>query len=607
MNFAAVARNSHRLLVCATGRSGAGGVVRRSPPIATLSMIGDRATAAVVTTRAEICWYCPGRFDAPSLLDSLLDPNVGGAWRIELPEAEPASRCYLERSAVLQTTLHHPAGALTVTDWMVLGGVGARGRLCRRLGPAPAALRLVLRPRPEGGRRIPALRLDASGAGWIDDRFRLQASHPIRIRDDALEIDVRSGERAWATLDDGQGSGTADLATVEGWLNNTMAGWRTLAARSPYDGPFADAVHDSLRAVRLLTYEPTGAIVAAITTSLPEVEGGNRNYDYRFSWLRDSGMMIRALVRFEPDHRQALHYLDFVAGLLNTGYQSPLDPVAAVGGERVPAQVKLPVAGYGGSLPALTGNKAAHQLQLGSLAQFVLAAREIYAVCDARPHWKVVSAVADFLADNWQQKGSGIWEEAALRHYTSSLVSASVALDGIALFADNPVRAARYRRAALGLRQFVSRTCLSRDGIYVVRPGSRSVDISAALFPVWGYVPADDTMMANSIALLERQAAVGGGLLHRHLQKSRAAACEGAFLVGTFWLAHYRIALGELDAAQVLLEQGLSYANDVGFFSEEVDAKSGLLLGNLPLGLAHASFLGAVADYDAARRGANDA
>ena len=601
MTVATAAQGGHRLLARALRRVGAAGLVRPSPSIAALGVIGDRATAAVVTTAAEICWYCPGRFDAPSLLDSLLDPDVGGAWRIELPQAEPAGRRYRDRSAVLETTLRHPAGPLVVTDWMPLAGCIAHGSICRSLGPAPAALRLVLRPRPDGGRRIPELRLDGAAA-VIDGRHRLIASHPILIRGGGLGIDVPQGERAWAVLSDAASGAVADRAAMDGWLGETLAGWRTLAARSAYDGPFAASVQDSLRAVRLLTHDRTGAIVAAVTTSLPEVEGGRRNYDYRFSWLRDSGMMVRALVRLEPDHEQALDYLGFVAGLLDTGYQSPLDPVSAVGGERVPAQVRLSVAGYRGSLPAITGNLAAHQLQLGSLAQFVLAAREIYAARGERPHWPVVSATADFLVDNWQQKGSGIWEEATLRHYTSSLVSASMALDGIARYADTPGQAALYRRAALGLRQFVSRACLSRDGIYVARAGSRSVDISAALFPVWGYVPADDTMMANSIALLERQAGVGGGLFHRHLQKGRAQRREGAFLVGTFWMAHYRVARGELDRARVLIEQGLGHANDLGLFAEEVDARSGALLGNLPLGLAHASFLSAATDYDAATR-----
>lgn len=595
-------RSGHRLFGRVLRGIGAGRLVRSSPPIAALGLIGDRATAAIVTTDGEICWYCPGRFDAPSLLGSLLDPDVGGAWRIELSRAEPASRRYLEHSAVLETTLRHPAGSLVVTDWMPLARCVAHGSICRSVGPAPAAFSLVLRPRPDGGRRVPALRLDESGAAVIDNRFRLQASHPVLIRAGTVRIDVPQGERSWAVLDEVRSTGTADHAVLQDWLEDTLAGWRTLAARSTYDGPFAEAVQNSLRAVRLLTHDRTGAIVAAITTSLPEVIGGKRNYDYRFSWLRDSGMMIRALVRLEPDHEQALQYLGFVASLLDTGYQSPLDPVSAIGGERVPAQVKLPVAGYRDSLPAFTGNKAAHQLQLGSLAQFVLAAREIYAAREERPHWNVVSATADFLVDNWQRKGSGIWEEATLRHYTSSMVSASCALDGIAPYADTPEQAARYRRAALGLRQFVSRTCLSRDGIYVVHPGSGSVDISAALFPVWGYVPAHDTMMANSIVLLERQAGVGGGLFHRHLQKSRAQRREGAFLVGTFWLAHYRIAQGELQRARLLIERGIGYANDLGLFPEEVDAKTGALLGNLPLGLAHGSLLAAVADYEAAMR-----
>ncbi|NPD68968.1 glycoside hydrolase family 15 protein (plasmid) [Lichenicola cladoniae] len=602
MSIATMRRSGHRLLGRVLRRSGASRLVRSSPPIADLGLIGDRATAAVITTGGEICWYCPGRFDAPSLLGSLIDPDAGGEWSILLAGAEPAGRRYIGQSAVLETTLRHPAGMLVITDWMPLADCVAHGSICRSLGPAPAAFSLVLRPRPDGGRRIPLLRLDETGAAIIDHHFRLQASHPILIRDGVVRIDVPQGEQSWAVLDELRSGVTADQAALADWLEATLAGWRKLAMRSPYDGAFADPVQDSLRAVRLLTDDRTGAIMAAITTSLPEVMGGKRNYDYRFSWLRDSGMMIRALVRLEPDHEQALQYLGFVASLLDTGYQSPLDPVSAAGGERVPKQVKLPVAGYRDSRPAITGNLAAHQLQLGSLAQFVLAAREIYAARDERPHWTVVSRTADFLVDNWQQKGSGIWEEATLRHYTSSLVSASCALDGIAPYTDTAEQATRYRRAALGLRQFVSRRCLSRDGIYVVHPGSRSVDISAALFPVWGYVPACDTMMANSIALLERQAGSGGGLFNRHLQNSRAQRLEGAFLVGTFWLAHYRIARGELERAQVLIEQGIGYATDLGLFSEEVDTGSGLLLGNLPLGLAHGSLLSAVADYDVAMR-----
>lgn len=604
MNIATVRRSGHRLLGRVLRRVGAGWLVRTSPPIATLGLIGDRATAAVVTTGGEICWYCPGRFDTPSLLGSLLDPDVGGGWRIELPQATPAGRQYIGHSAALETTLHSPRGKLVATDWMPLKGCALHTSICRRMGPAPTTFRLVLRPRPDHGRRIPTLRADGMAGVVIDERFRMQASHPIRIQSGALSIDVQAGEQSWAVLGDASDNAVIDASLLDHSLEATLAGWRLLAARCDYDGPFAASVHNSLRAVRLLTYEDSGAIVAAVTTSLPETVGGKRNYDYRFSWLRDSGMMMRALVRFEFDYAQALDYLGFVASLLNTGYQSPLDPVSAVGGERVPAQTKLRVAGYRDSRPVVIGNLAANQLQLGSLAQFVLAAREIYTVCEGRPHWDVVSATADFLSLNWQQKGSGIWEEAKTHHYTSSLVSASVALDGIAAFADDAAQAERYRRAALGLRRFVSRKCLSRDGIYVVCPGSRNVDISAALFAVWDYVPADDPLLEASIALLQRQAGVGNGLFHRHLQKARADRREGAFLVGSFWVAHYWVMRGDLDRARGLIEQGLAYANDLGIFAEEVDAGSGALLGNLPLGLAHASFLAAVADYDAALRSA---
>jgi len=577
-------------------------LARSSPLIADLGLIGDRRTAAVVTRAGEIAWFCPGRFDGPSLLGSLLDPDVGGAWRIELDGATPAGRSYVGHSGVLETTLDHPAGTLSITDWMPLGeGGGPRGAICRRIAAAPAGFAMVLTPRPGGlGRRLPYLRTDGETAAVIDGRFRLQASHLATVHAGAVVIHVPAGEPSWAVLVEDCATLEADGNTIAAWQAAAEESWRTLAARSSYDGPFAENVHASLRALRLLTYAETGAIAASVTTSLPEIVGGKRNYDYRYSWLRDSGIIVRALIRFEPEGVAARHYLRYVGSLLNTGYQDPLDPVAAVCGGRVPRQRKLAVAGYRDGRPSLSGNKAARQLQLGSLANFVLAASEVYAHCGGRDGWGAASATADFLQAHWRRPAHGIWEEVQKRHYTAGLVFSACALERLTVHAASGSQAEGWRSAAADIRHFVSAYCQTADGVFGVTPGSTFVDMSTALFPVWDYVEAGEPGMAATIDALQHQYSVGGGLLHRHMQNSKVVWKEGAFLAGTFWVAHYWTKRGDLSRATEQLERGLAYANDLGFFPEEIDPESGEMLGNIPLGLVHGSFLSAVADLHAA-------
>ncbi len=572
------------------------------PKIADLGIIGDRRTAAVVTASGEIVWYCPGRFDAPSLLGGLLDP-VAGSWRIDLPGARPQQRRYIDHSTVLETTLHHAKGALTVTDWLNLPREGVpKGALCRSLTAAPAELNLRLNPRPDYGRRIPVLRRATPNRVVIDDRFHLHASHPVMLNGAGMVVFVPKGERSWAALTDAAAATTiVNPGGLDRWREATVRGWRELAARADYrDGPWREQVHASLRALRLLAHEDTGAVAAAVTTSLPEVLGGKRNYDYRYSWLRDSGLVVRALIRFEPEGTEALRHLGFVAALKDTGYRELLDPVSAVGGERVPMQRRLGLAGYRASRPNFTGNRAAKQLQLGSIANFVLAAREIYERVQPRAHWQVVAAAADFLAANWHRKDSGIWEEARQEHFTASKAFAVCALEGTAKFADAPAQAERWRSAARDIRAFVERNCRTPEGGLAPIAGGDGADISAALFPVWGFDRPDDPAMEPTIRRLEQRYSPGNGLFHRHLESTEAMRREGAFLAGTFWIAHYWIVRGDREHGRRLIEAGLDHANDLGLFAEEIDTRSGAMLGNLPLGLIHASFLAAVADHDEA-------
>lgn len=574
------------------------------PEIEDLAVIGDRHTAAILTRDASVVWYCPGRFDAPSLLGGLLDPAVAGDWRVVLPGARPRQRRYLDRSAVLETTLSHPAGSLTVTDWMNMGQNDVpHGMLCRSFTAAPVDLRLALTPRPGYGARLPELRRGTPRHVVIDDRFHLQASHEAVIRGARIDVEVPKGERAWAVLSDqAAGSVIVDRNVLDRWLAVTRDRWQGLADRCRYDGPWAEQVHNAVRTLHLLVYEPTGAIAAAATTGLPEIVGAGRNYDYRYTWLRDSAFVVRGLLRFETDTETACRHLGVFAALRGAGYRAFLDPVWTVGGERVPQPTKLRLAGYKRSRPVLVGNPAAKQLQLGSLASLLLGMKEVYELVGPSVYWDMVEEAVEFLIGHWRQPGHGIWEERWRQPFTSGRVFAVCAIEGLAPFCADPARRGRWRAAARDIRAAIERSFHTPSGAYAAIRGKRGVDISAALFPVWGYCAADDPAVAVTIREIEQDCSPREGLYHRFLQKKRVQRRDGSFLTGTFWMAHYWTVRGDLERARRLIEIGLGHANDLGLFAEEVNDRTGGMLGNLPQALVYGSMLSAVADYDQAIR-----
>jgi GH15 family glucan-1,4-alpha-glucosidase len=249
------------------------------PAIRDLALIGDRRTVALQNREGSIVWYCPGRFDSPSLLAGLLDAEHGGTWTMDLADAKPAGRNYLADSGVLRTRLSCPAGGWTVTDFMPYGPDLPRG-ICRLFHAAPAEVHLNLQPAPDYARRSPKLEL-RHDAVVIDDAHVLYASHPLHIEGSTVCWTLPQGDQGWALLLD-EAREDINRARIERWLEQTLDAWRELASHATYHGPFETQVADSLRALRLLTFEENGGIVAAPTTSLPEVMGGHRNYDYRY-------------------------------------------------------------------------------------------------------------------------------------------------------------------------------------------------------------------------------------------------------------------------------------------------------------------------------------
>ncbi|MDQ2843516.1 MAG: glycoside hydrolase family 15 protein [Acidobacteriota bacterium] len=563
-----------------------------------LGVIGDRRTAALVTRDARVVWYCPGRFDRPSVFGALLDPQ-GGAWTVDVPHSHPSTRGYIGDTGILETQLETNQGSLVITDWLTMGDAAPAGALCRVFSPAPIEtwVRLCLRPNYN---REPVT-LNRIGLGVATQgSITLYASHPIRIDVDAGEaafvIPVR--ERGWAVLTN-QTINQPDCETIEGWRAATISTWNELSKRVRYSGPYEREVAASLRALRLLTYEETGGIIAAATTSLPETLGGERNYDYRYVWTRDAGMIVSALSRAGSNGIDEGRFLDFICSAASNVDGMPMGPVAAVDCGVVPVESTLQGwAGYRNSRPVNIGNGARDQLQFDALGNVLLAAKLFYEQSGTRPHWPTVCEIADYLAEHWHELDFGIWEEREKRAYTAGKVITACGLEFIAECTQDRGQSERWQAAAREIRAYVAAHCLTAEGAYAAVADGQSVDVSAALFPIWSYTPADAPEMIATIAAIERNLA-DGGLYRRHLELEDSST-EGVFLAGTFWVAQYWIMRGATDRACDIIDAALRCANDLGLFAEEADLSTGDMLGNFPQSFVHAAFIGAVLDLKTA-------
>lgn len=565
-----------------------------STPIRDLAVLGDRRTAAFIRSDAAIVWYCPERFDRPSLLAALLDAERGGAWTVDLPDARPDGRDYVEDSSVLVTRLANASGALSITDWMPLGPDTPEG-ICRQLSPPPCPVTLSLMPAPDYA-RSPA-DLQPSGTGIrINEKHWIYASHPLRIEEGCIRCTLPAGESGWAALLDAPLPQAPSQADLQNWLDQTLKVWDEIASRITYHGPYESQVAQSLRALRLLGYAPNGGIIAAASTSLPEVPGGQRNYDYRYVWLRDTGMIVSALVRAGSKGEDERRFLAFICGSIMDDPDRPLlPPFVSLDQQPAPSETRLALAGYDHSRPLRIGNGANKQLQLDGFANVLLAAKLIYGRYQTREHWQSISRIADYLAAHWQEADYGIWEENQPAQYTTGKVISACALHYIAQYTEDPAQAKRWHRAVADIRDYVARNCINAEGAYAAIAGEQAVDISAILYPVWGYTAPDAPEMLATLRVLERDHS-DGDLYWRHLEDFDARK-EGAFLAGTIWVAQYWVMRKDLQRARAILDAALEYATDLGFFAEEADPASGQMLGNFPQSFVHGSFIGAVVDY----------
>ncbi len=569
-------------------------------PIADYALLADCNGAALVSRAGSVDWLCLPRYDAPSLFARLLDPTAGHWW-IRPLAPHTVQRRYLPGTLVLETTFTTADGQAQLLDAMAF----ARGQRGHDLGLAAPheLLRLVtgvhgqvaftveLAPRPGYAAVAPTLTLNADALRWADGAVR--AGHPLALDDGRAEgrFAVAAGQQVGSALRLGvTPTAPADVGIV---LADTVAAWRSWeTAHDRYRGRHRGAVRLSARVLKGLSYRPSGAVVAAATTSLPEAVGGARNWDYRFAWVRDASLALQALyIGACPEEAGA--FLRFLARAAGDG-QGTLQIMFGVGGEHELPERELPhLRGWRDSRPVRVGNDAYRQTQLdvyGHLLDALHRFRENLGELDPELQ-RFAVGLADEAAGRWREPDQGMWEmRGPAQHHVSSKLMCWVALDRavdlagrLGAYAKPETWAAE--RAAIR-SAILAQGWSARRGAFAQAFESDELDAAALLMPLVGFLPATDPRMRATIDAVAHELTEDGLVLRYHSVDGLEGG-EGTFLLCSFWLAACWARTGERTAAERLFAQVAGYANDLGLLAEEVDATAGELLGNFPQAFSH--------------------
>lgn len=596
--------------------------------IADYAVIGDCHSLALVGRDGAVDWACFPRFDSPSVFARVLDDRCGGCFTVR--PAGPVTgttRRYLPGTMVLESRYEVPGGALEVTDTMPVSrldpddptAVGSHHSILRRIvGRGAVTAEVLLAPRFEYARVVPRFTITSLTTAEIvggTSALWVRTTRALEDRGDALggTWPLADGEEAWIEVawssahdDPPPEARRTDAGSLRELLDSTVAYWRAWLARGWYEGEWERHLHRSAMILKALTYAPTGAVVAAGTTSLPEWIGGSRNWDYRYTWIRDATLALTALfvLGYEGEARA------FKVWLERTGAGRPedLQIMYGVGGERLLPEIELRhLAGHRGSKPVLIGNAAVEQVQLDSYGQ-ILEAASLYARVGGElteSNGRFLAGLADVVAREWRRPDQGIWEmRDRPRHFTHSKLNCWVALDRAALLAHRGALAgdvATWSRERNLLHEYLLHECAAK-GWFTQAGDSEVADASTLLVPALGLLPTEDPRVQATIAVVERDLTTDG-LVHRYLSPDGLEGGEGAFLLCSFWLLDCLTHSGRIEEAGALLERLLALANDVGMFSEEVDPATGEQLGNIPQAFTHMALVQSVAHLVAARAG----
>lgn len=585
-------------------------------PIESYAVIGNKRTAALVALDGSIDWLCLPGFDSPSVFGALLDPQVAGRWTLQPTAPFEATRRYVEGTNVLETTFTTESGSVRVTDSMTRGATRPIDwdEVTRRVEciDGEVTMRWRVEPRFDFKARPPeaiepeehASVSQSGGSGYVlrYETLALALSiwdcgEPV-VRDGGVEAEraMEKGHQALLVLGsfDDRPIAFSEREASERRVDDTIAFWKGWSDGVTYDGPWREAVVRSGLALELMVCEPDNSMIAAVTSSLPERIGGDKNWDYRYAWVRDTTFAMDSLLRLGfPD---SVHGM--LTWLLHTARRTHprVHTFYGLDGRVHDKSEELPWAGYRHSTPVRVGNDAGTQLQLGNFGDiFQTTWLYLQGGNELDPESaQQLAEVADLLCELWRNKDSCIWELDDVRHYTQSKMAAWLCLHrALELAREGHIpdaHAARWEAEAEELRRVIDEDCFdSERGIWRRATDGNDLDAAVLLIAGMDYVPKDDQRLRATVDAIREELGCGP-LLYRYTGVDRE---EGCFLACSFWLVEAYARTGRIDEARELMDQLVALANDVNLYSEMIDERTKTMLGNFPQALTHLSLISA--------------
>ena len=560
-------------------------------------MIGDRYTAALIAADGTLDWLCLPHYRGEMVCASLLDAERGGHFRFGPRARVWGEQTYEGATCVLRTDYRSAGLPIVAEDFMALSNP-----------PSSPSRVLVRRLRAEGSRaecvidfapRVPL------------QQMRLVCTHAPGVIAGPIEFVLEPGEEAWAVLSYSDSTAWTP-ARARALREQTLRDWRAWAERLRCEGAHRDAVVRGLLTMRMLGYAPTGALVAAPTTSLPERIGGDWNADYRLAWVRDGSLCFEALAR-HGDHESGREYFDWLTALDPTSQK--LQVLYDIDGGKSPAPSECTgLSGYRGSVPVRIGNHAYRQRQLGSAAYLSdCAFTYLREGAPWRPeYFELIAREADYTAGHWDEPDNGIWELPEQTQHVSSRVASWVALERASAIADRLGCSERARgwRVQMPIirRQVLEQGYSERRGAFRQAYGSDALDASSLLIPILGFLPPDDPRVLSTIDRIARELTINGHVYRfapedmRGVGQHPMGEFEGSFVLCTCWLATALALAGQLEPAEAALKRVTEAAGPLGLLPEGIDARNGTFLGNYPLLFSHAEYIRAILAVERARK-----
>lgn len=570
------------------------------------ALIGDLETAALVSNRGSIDWLCLPRFDSPACFAALVGDEENGRWVIAPVGDFSTTRRYIGNTLVLETRFRTADGEATLTDFMPLKDRGDCSTLVRivRGESGSVAMRTDMTLRFDYGRTVPWVQRTDAGFLALSGPNAVSVVAPVQMRGHDFhtsgDFTVRAGDVVpflfsyHDSLEQPENVGEPQKL-----LDETLRWWEEWSSHCIAQGQYRDTVIRSLITLKALTHQPSGGIIAAPTTSLPEEIGGVRNWDYRYCWLRDATFTLYALL-ISGLTEEACQWRDWLLRVA-AGRPDQLQTMYGPSGERLLPEYSLEwLSGYEGSKPVRVGNKAAKQLQVDIYGEVldVFHVTRRSGLRETEQSWQLQLSIVDFLESGWRKPDSGIWEvRGKRRHFTHSKVLAWAGIDraikAVERFGHTgPIE--RWKKLRQRIHDDVCANGYDPNfGAFTQTYSSGTVDAALLMIPMVGFLPASDPRMLGTVRQIENTL-LDRGFVHRYetrLDVEGITGSEGAFLPCSFWLADNYVMQGQRQKARALFERMLDITNDVGLISEEYDPNAGRMLGNFPQAFTHVSLV----------------